>query len=483
LPTFNSKFYLILILLLATFWRFANYPSRWVLNQDQARDATIALYSIRNHTLPLVGSPSSAGAFNFGPAYDYLIAFFSIILPFDSGPWIGFTLLSLLTVYLFYLIGTALSTPCLGLIMSLLSAVSVELVSNSPDMLNTVIVAFGVTLTLYFVVKFLVSGSLKFAFLIGLGGGFTLQQHFQSLGLSTLLATSLLFRKNIKSCFLALISFFLSLAPLIYFDLTHNLVWIKSVIYYYTIDVHKFWAPTSWRIDLGTFWPHLFGQVTVGSPLFGYFLIFLILSSYFLFLISKSRFQILDSRFLIPIALSFLLQILLLRYYPGTRSREYLIAFHPFVIFFTGLALFIISQKSKPLFLVLISCFLVLSTLSNLKTIQIKSQAPLIYSLKSKLDSQIPGPISLYSDPNSNMLSLPIFYLLYRQNRISDTGTPILACINCQSNGQLIAKESLSPTQTYYLYLLQSPNIQDPGSKIYPLTSRLIFSWLYINYQ
>lgn len=472
----NSKFYLILILLLASFWRFANYPSRWVLNQDQARDATIALYSIRNHTLPLVGSPSSAGAFNFGPAYDYLITFFSIIFPFDSGPWVGFTLLSILTVYLFYLIGTTLGTPHLGLLLALLSAVSTELISNSPDMLNTVIVAFGVTLTLYFVIKFLVSGSLKFAPIIGLAAGFTLQQHFQSLGLSTLLVTSLLFRKNIKSILLALSSFLLSLSPLIYFDLTHNFTWIKSVIYYYTVDVHKFWAPTSWRIDLGTFWPHLFGQVTVGLPLFGYFLIFLVLISYFIFLTSKSRFQILNSRFLIPIVLSFFLQVLLLRYYPGTRSREYLIAFHPFVIFFAGLALFIISQKSKPIFLFLITGILFLSTISNLETIQIKSQAPLIYSLKSSLDKKAPSPISLYSDPNSNMLSLPIFYLLYHQNRISDTGIPILACINCQNNGQLIAKESLSPTQIYYLYLLPTPTN-------YHLTPDLIFSWLYINYQ
>jgi hypothetical protein len=58
------------------------------------------------------------------------------------------------------------------------SAVSTELVSNSPNTLNTVITAFGVTLTLYFVVKFLVSGSLKFVLLTGLATSFTLQQHF-----------------------------------------------------------------------------------------------------------------------------------------------------------------------------------------------------------------------------------------------------------------------------------------------------------------
>jgi len=476
-----SRYGLIIILLLAAFWRFYNYPTRWVLNQDQARDATIALYSIRSSSVPMLGSPSSAGPFNFGPLYDYTIILFTHLLPFVSGPWVGFTLLSLLTVYLFYLIGTTLGSRPLGLILATISAFSSELIYNSPDMLNTVIVSFGVTLTLLFALKLVTTKRLIYSLLLGLTAGFTLNNHFQSLGITTLLALTPLFapiplKKKFFSFLLIGLGVIITFLPPLIFDLNHHFVWLQSVIDYYTGGVNKFWAPTSWRRDLFTFWPQLFGSTLVGLPSLG--LLFIAITGLPFLVLTYTR------RLTRPLSLLILFiitQVFLLRYYPGVRSREYLIAFQPLIIFFFSYSLFVIFSKYKIVGVLLLVVFTILSSATNLKYIQNHSQADLIFNLKNSLDTQVNLPIALYSDQSSNMISLPIFYLLYRNNQVSPNGTPVLACINCSyPDFKLISSQTLSPTQIYYLYQLPSSSITNP--LFYHLTPSLIFSWLYVNY-
>jgi hypothetical protein len=476
-----SRYGLIIILLIAAFWRFYNYPSRWVLNQDQARDATIALYSIRSGSLPLLGSPSSAGPFNFGPLYDYTIILLTYLLPFVSGPWVGFTLLSLITVYLFYLIGVTLGSRSLGLILALISALSSELIFNAPDMLNTVVVAFGVTLTLLMSLKLVTTKRLIYSLLLGLAAGFTLNNHFQSLGITTLLALTPFFtpiplKKKFLSFLLIGLGIVITFLPPLIFDLNHRFVWLQSVISYYTGGVNKFWAPTSWRRDLFTFWPQLFGSTLVGFPLLGW--PFLITSALIpLTLLIKYRLP----RPALLLGIYFITQVFLLRYYPGVRSREYLIAFQPLIIFFFGYSLFVIISKSKIVGTILLVIFSILSSITNLKYIHNQSQAALIFNLKTSIDAQAKLPIALYSDKSSNMVSLPVFYLLYRNNQISTNGTPVLACINCSyPEYKLITSQSLSPTQTYYLYQLPISATTNP--LFFHLTPELIFSWLYINY-
>lgn len=101
-----TKIFFPLVLFFDVFWRFVNYPNRWTLNQDQARDAIIGLYTLTQKTLPLIGPPSSAGAFSFGPIYYWLIALFTAVIPISPfGPWIGFTLLSAASVIIFYFFG------------------------------------------------------------------------------------------------------------------------------------------------------------------------------------------------------------------------------------------------------------------------------------------------------------------------------------------------------------------------------------------
>jgi hypothetical protein len=438
---------LFVILFISFFWRFIDYPNRWVLNQDQARDAVIAKYALENHLLPLIGSPSSAGPFNFGPIYDWLIMFFTLIFPFDSGPWVGFTLLSALIPLIFYFIGKSLQHRQLGLFLALIAAFSSAQILNAPDMLNTVITAFFVTLA------FLAISQSKF-FLLGLSAASAVHSHFQSLGVSALLFSTTIFNRlrpapqRLGLTIKIATGFLLTFIPLFVFDLQNRFVWIKSVITYYTGGVNKFYYPVRWLTEIRDFWPHLWGNVLTNIPLSGYLFILLFLVS--LILSHKSL-----PKKLPTFILAFLIQVLLVRYYKGTRSREYLIAFHPYFILFTGYSLSLLYSHFKPHTLLLALLIISLATVSNLKIIRQSSQAKKIYTLKQQLDSQYPGQIAIYSLPDYDMASLPIFYLLYRQHRLDPRGTPIAITIDGNNNyliNPLPAKHQLILYQPQDIY-------------------------------
>ena len=53
--------------------RFYNYNNRWGLAYDQAHDALVARYALEAGKIPLVGPFSSAGAFQTGGEWYWII--------------------------------------------------------------------------------------------------------------------------------------------------------------------------------------------------------------------------------------------------------------------------------------------------------------------------------------------------------------------------------------------------------------------------
>lgn len=448
-----NRVLLLSILLIGLFWRFYNYPSRWVLNQDQARDGIIALYSFRHLQLPLLGPTSSSGPYNFGALYYWLVIPVTFLFPFAAGSWVAFTLISTLTILIFYLIGKNLANHHLGLILALLAAISPSQVFYSTDMLNTVITAPTGALALLFTIKYIKTSQLRFALLQGLFIGLAQNFHFQALGLFALFLTTFIFQKTsltqrVKYTFLAGLGWLFTFLPNLYFDLTHHFAWTQSIINYYTTGVNKFYVPIRWLTDIRDFWPQLFGQVVTGFSYLGYLLIPL-----FLFSLPKSK------RPILTITATFIIEIFLLRYYKGTRSPEYLIFLHPIIILLAGYGLFCLSKYPK---IFILTSIIISATFFNIKNISQYSQAPKIFQLKQSLDRQFSGKISLYSYPNSHMASLPVTYLLYRESRLSQDGTPV--------GIQIV-------DQDYQIIPLPDPKISDL------LTPQKIYSWIYINYR
>lgn len=449
---------MILIIGIAIFWRFVDFDNRWVLNQDQARDAIIALYANRSGLVPEIGSPSSAGPFNFGPWYDWIIMLWEKILPTINGPWIGFGIMSVTSVVFYYLTG--------GWIAGLIAAMAYGPVINSPDMLNTVLVGFGVAMAWWAVKKYMESDTWKWGILVGFSVGMTINFHFQALGLLAIpLVVFIINKFNLKKGLVMGAGLIISFVPLITFDIQNKGVWIKSVIEYYTVGVNKFYVPVRWLTEIKDFWPHLFGSTTVGVENFGYVLVILGV----IIIIRKKKID----KFWWIVGMVFLIQIFLMRNYKGVRSREYLIAFQGIIILISSWIVVGWYKLNKYFGAIILGTVIILASVNNWQSIKkYPSQAKIILEIKEEIDAKIKGSITMEQYQQSDMVSMPLFYLYYRENRIGD-GAKISLCdsnkYNCP-NGEVINKKN------YRIYLGNSFNWDK-------LTAENIYERLMVNYD
>jgi len=418
----NKKYWWLLIILTAIFWRFWEFGNRWVLNQDQARDAVIGLYSIRNGAWPELGSPSSAGPFNFGPWYDYIIMFWEIIIPTIMGPWIGFGIMSVFSVIMYAKIGQLLYGKKGLVFFGLVAGMAVGQVENSPDMLNTVIVGVSGISAMWCGLKLIKTEKWWWATLTGMAVGLSINFHFQAMGgLGWLLALVLVNKFDLIKRFKWALEMFLGLViafwPLLVFDIKRNGVWIKSVIEYYTIGVNRFYTPVRWLTEIKDFWPQLFGAVITGVNNHGYIILSLAMILLFIMLIKKIKID----KFWMVMGVMFFIQILLMRNYKGVRSREYMITFHSMIILITSWITMEFYKLNKYVGLLILGGILLIASINNWRNIyKYPSQAKDVEEIKKQLDEKIEGKVRVFQYRQSDMIALPLFYLYYFENRIGD---------------------------------------------------------------
>jgi len=472
---------LLVIVLFASFWRFYNYENRWTLHQDQARDAVIGLYAIEIRQLPLLGPPSSAGDFSFGPLYYWIIIVFIVVLPFINGPWIGFTLLSLFSVIIFFCIGKHIGGLSFATVLGLISAFASASIFYSPDMLNPMLLAFFVPLSFLAMTLSLKSEKLAYPIILGFGVAANINFHLQGLGLILLLILALIFKKSqkIKTGLGIILGFLIAFGPLIYFDLKNNGIWIKGIFEYLIVGQNKFNLSYSWINDLKDFWPNLWGEVITNIPISGYFFVGLFILAFTLTFRSKEF-----SKSFWVIFLTFLSYIVILRYYKGPRLPVYLILQYPFIIFLVSWSLWRMWAINKVLGILLLLSILSFSAYSNLKIINTSSQTPSIFALKQEIEKIKKGDKQVYSYRGSYGVSLPLYYLWLKEKKISSEGDKIGICeysierdtnsfdyiINCPANENLIL--SLGKYKVFDL------NNQNNLGALDYLTSEKIYSWI-----
>jgi hypothetical protein len=256
----------------------------------------------------------------------------------------------------------------------------------------------------------------------------------------------------------------ISFIPLIIFDVQNNGVWIKSVIEYYTVGVNKFYVPVRWLTELRDFWPQLFGAVTVGWNSFGY--VWIILGIILLFRRRKI------DKFWWVVGVSFLIQILLMRNYKGVRSREYLIAFYGFVILICSWITSEWFKLNKYVGGFLLGVIIILASVNNWQNIkQNPSQARDILEIKREIDRKINGSVSIKHFQQSDMVSMPVFYLYYRESRIG--GQNVISI--CDGNKYTCPTEEDFNNRNYRIYVNQ-----DFGW--YKLTPENVYDRLMVNY-
>ena len=437
----KSHFPLIVILVLAAALRFANYPQRIIVSLDQGRDALIGLYSLEHYRLPLLGPPSSSWGFNFGPLYYYFITFFEATIPHLLSPWIGFSLLSLISVLLAYKIGESIDRK-LAIIFSLLTALSFGEIENSVNLLNTALVSFAVFAAFYCASKIYAKRYL-YSSLLGFFVGLAVNCHLQSLPLLVLIPTAALLFPNgtknkIKVLVGSLAGLLVSFLPLLLFESQHYFAWTKSILDYTLHGQQKFYIPVRWLTELTEFWPGQFGRVMFGEVAFGKSLFVVLALALIISIIKKNK----PDKLFLSIATIFIFEVLSVRYYKGPRSPEYFVFVNFFVLALVSWSLHFIDEGLRKLGVFQIIVFATAGLIFSSQLATRSSHATDTLKLFRYLETSINKPISLHVLPNSFENAYTLYYLLQKSGLGSDKGIPVGLCDThekgfCPASGKL----------------------------------------------
>jgi len=226
--------YIILILLLASFFRLYRIGDYMEFLGDQGRDVVIIRDFLKNGNYFFIGPQTSIGNMYLGPFYYYFIAPSLLIANFNPiGPAIFIALLGILTVYLVYFIAHKWFSYSTALVSSFLFAISPVIIKYSNFSWNPNIMPLFSLLFVYFIwfafnkkeFKYLIYASLAFIM--------TLNSHYLALLLLPipLVYVFILFlskpskeikRNFVKYTLISVIIFLISLLPQIAFDIKHH---------------------------------------------------------------------------------------------------------------------------------------------------------------------------------------------------------------------------------------------------------------------
>ncbi len=356
------RFLLFIILLAALVLRFFQFTDRYGMMADTSRDAIVAFESARQLQLPLTGSFSSIGPITFGPWYYWIITFSTFIIPSVWAPWITITMASWAMVFIMYKIGDLLENKNFGLLLAFISAFSPAQVSASSSLTQHSLLGFMSSLILYLFIKIIKEKKIDwFSGVWGFIIGVAINTHFQAVGLLTLPFLYLLFSNKRRFILPFMAGLFFSMIPILTFELNNHWFNTRHIIDYIFIGQYRVWTSNRWLTFAGKFIPD-FWSYTVGTP---YIISFIIMLTSGI-LLALRFWQKRLSRPLIIISLSFLIQIVMLRYYRGEKFFGYLQFFHPYIFIYTGILVYAILCKMRNSILIGLIVFLYsFSVISN----------------------------------------------------------------------------------------------------------------------
>ncbi len=352
------------IFLLTIFLRFYNYPNRWGLASDQARDAIIIEKSIQLHSLPFIGPFSASGPFVFGSSWYIIFIFFTAILPNSVlTPWIIQGIFFCLIVLLMIHIGRKIEGKSLGLLAGLFTALSTSQVILSTNLIFSALVSVISVICLYFFIKAINEKNNYFLSILGYFIGLAITIHFQAIPLFLLLIIVFCAKRKWSSVIFALWGFILPFIPLIVFDIETNFHESSSLIKYF-FSANTAPITVRWLTYAGIFWPKVWADIIGGYTPIGYLIIICTILTSTIFLIKKKIPQT-----MVYVLLGFLGIVVILRYFQGTLFENFLSFLHPFVILITAWICLQIVKYNKYLGIGLITIIVVLSFIASFTAI------------------------------------------------------------------------------------------------------------------
>lgn len=441
LKDFNLKTYLktnphIIILLvlmgLAAFFAFFNFPYRYALHDEVIRDIGVAVNGAREIQFPLIGGFASTGPFTFGPWTYFQYILISMLIPSAYAPFIYLGLAYLGSVLILYLIGKELGDSRLGLIMSLLGVLSPALIIGSTHLTTSNLLTFWVLLATFLFIKIIKGGvSYWWGFFYGIVMGIAMNMNYQSLSL--LILPLIMLAVKIKKIwyFVAFcVGAFLMFLPLLFFDLNNHWVTVRNFWYYINHGNELIYVPNSWTLYIREFWPSLWGDVIGIQPMFA-FVIMLSVAGILLYQLYKRNLSV--PIFLL--ALAFFIDFVAMRYFEGQRFFGYFNFFRPFIFIFTGYVLYFILTNVKFGKFILLSLFVVYFVIvlpKSFARLEVDPGAIDAYRQVSELYEIYPeNNFRLFTcseSYKSNTGDIPksLLFVLSKDGKISENGVPIL---------------------------------------------------------
>lgn len=230
----KQLYFLIAILVCASFLRLYNIKGSLMFQGDQGRDALIVADIFRKFNLVFIGPVTSVGNMYLGPLYYYfMLPFLLLTYPSPLGPAYAIAFLSIITVYLVYKIGRILIGDGASLLACIFFTFSSTVVYYSRFSWNPNPAPLVSLLMIFYCYKAL--KEFKYWPFVAICFSILIQLHYLTLlslapaGLLWLMTLINLLKSKSKKItqftkytIISLLIFLISLVPLILFDLKHN---------------------------------------------------------------------------------------------------------------------------------------------------------------------------------------------------------------------------------------------------------------------
>ena len=446
---------LILIILVAVFFRFYNTPNRYGFDYDPTRDALVIEYGAKTLQFSMIGPPSGIGPFAFGPWYYYQLIIFKILFPFEYSPWIYIGIASTMSVFMMYKIGILLEGKGFGLLVASLAAMSPAETGQIRALSNPTLTSLYAALVIWMFVKFIKENpSLLSALLWGLILGIGINNHYQLLGLLPLPIIVFIFKKEKRwvRIIAFIIGLFVAFLPMLIFNVLHDWSTVKGIIFYITQGSKSIYIPNRWLFYIRDFW-QMFSYYVLGISSKVGLPIIIYIGLGFLYLFLKRKI----SNVFIFLIITFGINFLVLRSFPGQREYYYLLYLHPFIFLFFSLIIwhtfsFRLGKYIGYIILLTVFVGMILQSVERLATrddqLQFKKEAQAIvknYSNKKFVVYEC-------SSSQRNRVRGVVFFL-NAENKISEDGVKIIF----PNDKCLFPENSSSPT--IYLQGVDAINI------------------------
>jgi hypothetical protein len=449
-----------LIGLLSVILRFYNYSLRFTLWVDQASFALLSRYALFNHKLPLLGPFSSAGPFQTGGEWYWLMMFFQSVYPWSLiAPWVGMTALGVAFVIAIMLLAEELAGKKFALIVGLLTAVSAGQVSQGINLSNQSPLPLISLFALWAGIRFLKEKKLSYLFTLSLLAGLAPAIHAQGFMLIPLVLIVLIFSGiSFKKLALVVFGLFLPWLPIFIADSNNHFSNTYHLFSYYLRDQYKISLDVlgrRWLTYLGVFWPEAWANIIGGNIILGYLVPFFLIILGARSVYSKSFSKV--SSFII---LSFLAMIIMVRYARVPLYDSNLLLIHPFIFLLTGWLVLRCFKINRILGALLLLIIVILNLNTDIKIIlNENNNSVLAQNNRAFLIKRFPKTkFAIYDFKfKTPGVSQPLTLYLDEKNKIDDNGKKIGISIATFS-AKLKLPVIYARKGSYYIYDLDSLN-------------------------